>query len=162
MLGRTSQWWSILWSKFPDLERISIHFPKPNGSERDMCSKIAYLVNGKPKGLTRPLGDFAPCVKPLCEFEANNIWVWNLEVFIETKNILRPPFFLKLTSFLFRILFAWWCYLSYVHGFWRLNLCLSWFWWRHLDAGLHAVMHGDFRSSRRIQGGAADFRHVDW
>eukprot|EP00434_Breviolum_minutum_P003028 symbB.v1.2.002662.t1/scaffold138.1/size301272/3 len=51
------------------------------------------------------------------------------------------------------ILFAWWCYLSYVHGFWRLNLCFSWFWWRHLDAGLHAVMHGDFRTSRRIQGG---------
>lgn len=51
------------------------------------------------------------------------------------------------------MLFFLWCYYCYVRGWWRLNLCCSWFWLRHLDAGLHATMHGDFRKSKRLQGG---------
>eukprot|EP00435_Cladocopium_sp_Y103_P013791 s358_g3.t1 len=51
------------------------------------------------------------------------------------------------------MVFFFWCYYCYFRGCWRLNLCCSWFWLRHLDAGLHAAMHGDFRKNRRLQGG---------
>ncbi|CAJ1401746.1 unnamed protein product [Effrenium voratum] len=49
--------------------------------------------------------------------------------------------------------FGVWCFLCYALGCWRLNLCLAWFWQRHLDAGLHAVLHGDFRYDLRLQRG---------
>lgn len=48
-------------------------------------------------------------------------------------------------------LFVVWCYFVYVQGFFWLNVFTSWFWWRHLDAGLHAVVHGDFRYSLILQ-----------
>lgn len=41
--------------------------------------------------------------------------------------------------------FAVWAALCYVGAWWRLNIMLQWFWWRHLDSGLHSVSHGDFR-----------------
>jgi len=46
-------------------------------------------------------------------------------------------------------LFVAWASLCYIAGWWRLNVALAWFWWRHLDSGLHALTHGDFRISRR-------------
>eukprot|EP00438_Fugacium_kawagutii_P022172 Skav235067 [mRNA] locus=scaffold3466:24468:25658:- [translate_table: standard] len=49
------------------------------------------------------------------------------------------------------VLFMVWIYFAYVRGFFWLNIFTSWFWWRHLDAGLHAVVHGDFRYSFYLQ-----------
>lgn len=46
------------------------------------------------------------------------------------------------------MLFFVWAYLAYVAGWQVLNVLAAWFWWRHLDAGLHSVAHGDFRHSR--------------
>mmetsp|Transcript_71946 Transcript_71946/g.156768 ORF Transcript_71946/g.156768 Transcript_71946/m.156768 type:complete len:591 (-) Transcript_71946:8-1780(-) len=45
------------------------------------------------------------------------------------------------------LLYFAWCWLSYVEGWWKLNVALAWFWWRHLDSGLHSAVHGDFRAS---------------
>eukprot|EP00747_Dinoflagellata_sp_TGD_P117869 gnl/TRDRNA2_/TRDRNA2_172694_c0_seq1.p1 gnl/TRDRNA2_/TRDRNA2_172694_c0~~gnl/TRDRNA2_/TRDRNA2_172694_c0_seq1.p1 ORF type:complete len:480 (-),score=60.68 gnl/TRDRNA2_/TRDRNA2_172694_c0_seq1:213-1652(-) len=45
------------------------------------------------------------------------------------------------------VLFAVWVYFAYVAGWQTLNIAVAWFWWRHLDAGLHATVHGDFRYS---------------
>ncbi|CAE8644223.1 unnamed protein product [Polarella glacialis] len=45
-------------------------------------------------------------------------------------------------------LFVLWAYLAYVKGWVVLNIVLSWFWSRHLDAGLHCAVHGDFSYSR--------------
>ncbi|CAK0852931.1 unnamed protein product [Prorocentrum cordatum] len=42
-------------------------------------------------------------------------------------------------------LFLCWAFLCYVAGWWRLNVLSAWFWWRHLDSGLHSACHGDFR-----------------
>lgn len=49
------------------------------------------------------------------------------------------------------ILFFLWAFLAYVQGWWVLNVLSSWFWWRHLDAGLHSAVHGDFRHSKLLQ-----------
>ncbi|CAK9118322.1 unnamed protein product [Durusdinium trenchii] len=67
--------------------------------------------------------------------------------------LLSQNFKAEVVAVLMLILFFSWCYCSYVLGCWRLNIALSWFWWRHLDAGLHAVMHGDFRTRHDIQAG---------
>jgi len=48
-------------------------------------------------------------------------------------------------------LFGLWVVLCYRYAWWRLNAALSWFWWRHLDSGLHSAVHGDFRSYRALQ-----------
>jgi len=48
-------------------------------------------------------------------------------------------------------LFGVWSYFVYIQGYFWLNILTSWFWWRHFDAGLHAVVHGDFRYSRTFQ-----------
>lgn len=50
------------------------------------------------------------------------------------------------------VLYACWAYLCFCEGWWKLNIALAWYWWRHLDAGLHAIAHGDFRFSRRLNG----------
>lgn len=42
-------------------------------------------------------------------------------------------------------LFLVWAFLAYASGWWRLDVLLAWFWWRHLDSGLHSASHGDFR-----------------
>jgi len=49
-------------------------------------------------------------------------------------------------------LFVAWASACYIAGWWRLNIVFAWFWWRHLDAGLHALTHGDFRFSMRWHG----------
>ncbi|OLP91836.1 Fatty acid desaturase 3 [Symbiodinium microadriaticum] len=54
-------------------------------------------------------------------------------------------------AFLMLFAFLLWAWLCYVCGWWRLDVAFAWFWWRHLDAGLHASMHGDFRHSRWTQ-----------
>lgn len=43
------------------------------------------------------------------------------------------------------VVFTLWVALAYVGGWWRLDVVFAWFWWRHLDAGLHSAAHGDFR-----------------
>eukprot|EP00931_Biecheleriopsis_adriatica_P030213 TRINITY_DN17828_c0_g1_i1.p1 TRINITY_DN17828_c0_g1~~TRINITY_DN17828_c0_g1_i1.p1 ORF type:complete len:498 (-),score=82.49 TRINITY_DN17828_c0_g1_i1:4-1497(-) len=59
---------------------------------------------------------------------------------------LRPRLPLaELIAVIMLVLFAVWAWLSYGCGWWRLNVALAWFWWRHLDAGLHGATHGDFR-----------------
>eukprot|EP00930_Biecheleria_cincta_P072953 TRINITY_DN60301_c0_g1_i1.p1 TRINITY_DN60301_c0_g1~~TRINITY_DN60301_c0_g1_i1.p1 ORF type:complete len:521 (-),score=47.73 TRINITY_DN60301_c0_g1_i1:1-1563(-) len=40
--------------------------------------------------------------------------------------------------------FVLWSFLAYTEGWTWMNIMLSWFWARHLDAGLHAALHGDF------------------
>lgn len=45
------------------------------------------------------------------------------------------------------LLFCFWAFLTYVEGWFWLNVLCSWFWWRHLDAALHSAVHGDFRYS---------------
>lgn len=47
-------------------------------------------------------------------------------------------------------LFAAWALLAYGGGCWQLNITLTWFWCRHLDSGLHSIVHGDFRYSCRL------------
>lgn len=65
-------------------------------------------------------------------------------------------------------LFCVWCALAYGLGWWKLNVALSWFWWRHLDAGLHSAAHGDFRHRacwhRRVTGiyGLLSYKAVDY
>ncbi|CAE7508631.1 fadA [Symbiodinium pilosum] len=49
------------------------------------------------------------------------------------------------------LLFFFWAFLVYVQGYFWLNLLSGWFWWRHLDAALHSVAHGDFRYSPWLQ-----------
>ena len=49
------------------------------------------------------------------------------------------------------VLFVVWAILAYVARWYLLNVIFAWFWWRHLDAGLHSVCHGDFRSWRPFQ-----------
>ena len=48
------------------------------------------------------------------------------------------------------VLFSIWTTLAYMNGWMMLNVALSWFWARHLDAGLHSAVHGDFKYSRVV------------
>ncbi|CAE8640500.1 unnamed protein product [Polarella glacialis] len=46
------------------------------------------------------------------------------------------------------VMFVLWASLAYIGGWMALNVALSWFWSRHLDAGLHGAVHGDFSYSK--------------
>ncbi|CAK9118318.1 unnamed protein product [Durusdinium trenchii] len=94
----------------------------------------------------RPLSFFSPTIRP-------SAWRGRPWKALRLVPLLSQNFKAEVVAVLMLILFFSWCYCSYVLGCWRLNIALSWFWWRHLDAGLHAVMHGDFRTRHDIQAG---------
>eukprot|EP00913_Durusdinium_trenchii_P027877 g26139.t1 len=74
-----------------------------------------------------------------------------LEAYIKTAKTGTP--WAEVIAFSMLSLFSIWTYFVYVQGYFWLNILSSWFWWRHLDAGLHSVVHGDFRYSETLHRG---------
>ncbi|CAE7938265.1 lkhA [Symbiodinium necroappetens] len=64
-------------------------------------------------------------------------------------HLLKKPMIpvAEATAVSMLLLFCFWAFLTYVEGWFWLNVLCSWFWWRHLDAALHSAVHGDFRYS---------------